>query len=83
MIAEPLRTIGAATEGTAGGMFGRPFKGAAEDFPFWAMGAEEPTTTGGWAPVSGVDVGFLFAPAAEAYDVAAEAWEDCAGIGFC
>lgn len=72
--------MGAETEGTAGGMLGRPFTGDADDLPFWATGTEDPTTTGGWDPVSGADVGFLFAPAAEAYDVAAEAEEDCAGI---
>lgn len=69
-----LRAIGGGPEtaGTAGVMLGLPFTGAvAEGFPFCAVGTEEPTTTGGWEPValSGVDVGFLVAPAAEAYDV--------------
>ena len=75
-MALPRATGGAAT-GTAGVMFGLPFIGGAfEGLPFWA---EEPPTTGGWEPVaiSGVDVGFLFAPAAEAYDGAAGA----AGVG--
>jgi len=81
------RTMGGApaTAGTAGVIFGRPFTGEAEDLPFWAAGAEDPTTTGGWDPVaiSGVDVCFLVAPAAEAYDVAVEADGVVAGIWFC
>lgn len=74
-----------ATAGTAGVMFGRPFTGEADDLPFCAAVAEDPTTTGGWDPVaiSGVDVGFLVAPAAEAYDVAVEAEGVVAGFWFC
>jgi hypothetical protein len=81
---EPRTTGGApATAGTAGVMFGLPFTGDAEaGLPFCAARAEDPTTTGGWDPVaiSGVDVGFLVAPAAEAYDVAVEA--EGVGAGF-
>ena len=73
------REMGGVATGTAGVKFGRPFKGAAvEGLPFWAE--EDPTTTGGWEPVaiSGEDVGFLLAPAAEAYDGAAAG---AAGVG--
>lgn len=82
----PRATGGTAT-GTAGVMFGRPVMGAEiEGLPFWGAGEEDPTTTGGWKPVagSGEDVGFLFAPAAEAYDgAAAGAAGGCAGFWFC
>lgn len=77
------RATGGVAMGTAGVTLGRPFMGAAaEGLPFWA---EEPTTTGGLEPVaiSGEDVGFLFAPAAEAYDGAAGAKGVVAGFWFC
>lgn len=84
MLTDPLRLWSAespfrlevplAMVGTAGGMDWRPFTG---EEACWveAEAAEEPATEGGLAPVttSGVEAGFLVAPAAEAYEGAVEA----------
>ncbi len=67
-------------------ILGLPFTGEAEDLPFCAAGADDPTTTGGGCDpvaINGDEVGFLFAPAAEAYDVTEEADGAGAGIWFC
>jgi len=79
----PRATEGVATLGTAGVMGGLPFtEETTGGLPF-AAAAAEPTTTGGVEPVaiSGVEVGFLVAPAAEAYDGAAAAGV-VVGAGF-
>ena len=82
-----LRAIAGGTEtvGMAGVMLGRPFTGGVADLPFWLEEAEDPTTTGGWEPaaINGVAVGFLDAPAAEAYDGAEEAEGVVAEIWGC
>jgi len=67
------RATGGAAEGTAGVtvtvVVPPPFSGCCWE-AFWEV-LVDPTTTGVWEPVAiSGDVGFVFAPAAEAYDAA-------------
>lgn len=81
----PLVAAVGPVVGRAGVIAWRPFTGDADEgFPCcWPPDAEEPTTTGGRfdpAALNGVAMGFLAAPAAEAYDVVEGALGFCAGV---